>query len=246
MNRLWKKQLKGLYQTPEPQRKTAFLQELNYPKATLREFVLTQAGYIRNYVWILSVVLVCGAVMIGTQMPNDMEIFPMLYCLSAIMPVLALLLVLETSRSEMYGMDELEQTAKHNLPEVLLVRMGSVAAVDFILVGMAVPAVVRYDGLGVFRVAVYLLVPYLSTCFLALGIQRRKRGRESVWYSIVASVFICMLMLFSQLWKGMLYEEKKFLFWVIALLLLGVMLVIQIKEMRKNREEYRWNLYLTE
>lgn len=245
-NQLQRKQLKALYQVPEPQRKTEFLRKLNYPKSTFREFVMTQAGYIRKYVWILSVLLVGAAILAGEHTSGYAEIFSVLWCISSVMPILALILMLETFRSEVYGLAELERTTKHNLPEVLLVRMGSVAAVDLLLIAAAIPVVVRYDGLGVFRSAVYLLVPYLLTCVLTLGIQRWKRGRETVWYSIMASVFVCGFNLFSHLRDGMLYEEKRFVFWVAALFLMGIVMVIQIKAIRKSREEVGWNLYLTE
>ncbi len=246
MNQRWKKQLKELYQVPEPQRKTEFLRDFNYPKSTFGEFVMTQAGYVRKYVWILSVLLVGVATLVGEHTAEYAEVFPVLWCISSVMPILALILILETFRSEVYGMAELEQAAKHNLPEVLLVRMGIVAVVDFLLIGATVPFIVRYDGLGVFRSVVYLLVPYLLTCVLTLGIQRWKRGRETIWYSIIASVFICGINLFSQLREGMLYEEKKFVLWVAALFLMGSVVAMQIKAIRKSREEYGWNLYLTE
>ena len=246
MKRSMKKQLQGLYQAPEPQQKAVFLEKLNYPKATLWEFMGTQAGYIHKYVWILSAALVCGAVMAGGHMKGGGELFTVLWYVSSVMPVLALLLTLETFRSEQYGMDELEQTTKHNLPEVLLMRMGIVGAADFLLIAATIPVIVRYDGLGVFRAAVYLLVPYLLTCLLSLIIQRQKRGRENVWYSILASVIVCAVNIFSKAMDGILYEEKWFIFWVLALLLTGAAVAVQVRIIRKNREEYGWNLYLTE
>lgn len=247
MSRLWKKQLKELYQVPEPQRKTEFLQKLDYPKSTFREFVMTQAGYVQKYVWVLSVLAVGIAIAAGECMAkgNEREVFPVLGCISSAMPILVLLLMLETFRSETYGMAELEQAAKHNLPEVLLVRMGIVAAVDLILIGTAIPVIVRYDKLSAFRAAVYLLVPYLFTCLLALGIQCRKRGRETVWYSILVSAFACGVNAFSPIMRQ-LYEENRFFLWVAALCFMGIIVAIQIRTIRKSREEYGWNLYLTE
>lgn len=246
MKRSWKKQLKELYQVPEPQCKAAFLQELNYPKATRGEFMVVQAGYIRKRVWILSAVLIFAAVLAGEWMQGVVMAYPVLWSSSAMMPVLALIMVLETFRSEMYGMDELEQSARHNLPEVLLLRMGIVGGVDFLLIAAAVPIIVRYDGLSFLRVSVYLLVPYLLTCFLALCIQRWKRGRGAVWYNILASGFISGVELLSPAMKELLYKEKQFTLWVAVLCSLGIAIVIQIRRIKKDREEYQWNLYLTE
>lgn len=246
MNRSWKKQLRGLYEAPEPQGKTEFLQKLNYPKSTFWEFVMTQAGYIHKYVWIFSAVLVFAVAAAGKHMMWGEEAFPVVWCISSVMPILVLILTLETFRSEVYGMDELEQAAKHNLPEILLVRMGLIAAVDLLIIGAVIPVVVRYDGVSAMRAAVYLLVPYLFTCVLTFAIQRRKRGRGGIWYSMLASAIVCMGQFFSVFRDGVLYESKNFFLWVMVLIFTGIIVGIQIREIRKNREEYGWNLYLTE
>lgn len=246
MNRSWKKQLRGLYEAPEPQGKTEFLQKLNYPKSTFWEFVMTQAGYIHKYVWIFSAVLVFAVAAVGKHMMWGEEAFPVVWCISSVMPILVMLLTLETFRSEVYGMDELEQAAKHNLPEILLVRMGLIAAVDLLIIGAVIPVVVRYDGVSAMRAAVYLLVPYLFTCVLTFAIQRRKRGRGGIWYSMIASAIVCMGQFFSVFRDGVLYEAKNFFLWVMVLIFTGIIVGIQIREIRKNREEYGWNLYLTE
>lgn len=246
MNRSWKKQLRELYEAPAPQRKTEFLQKLNYPKSTFGEFVMTQAGYIHKYVWIFSAVLVFAVAAAGKHMVWGVKAFPLVWCISSVMPILVLLLTLETFRSEVYGMDELEQAAKHNLPEILLVRMGLIAAMDLLMIGAVIPVVVRYDGLSAMRAAVYLLVPYLFTCVLTFAIQRRKRGRGGIWYSMLASAIVCMGQFFSSFRDGVLYEAKNFSLWVMVLIFTGIVVGIQIREIRKNREEYGWNLYLTE
>lgn len=246
MKRSWKKQLKELYQVPRPQRKAVFLQELNYPKTTTWEFIRVQAGYIRKRVWMLSAILILAAVLAGEWMQGNVRLFPVLWSVSAVMPILALILVLETFRSEMYGMDELEQSTRHNLPEVLLVRMGIMGGVDLLLITTAVPMIVWHDGLNFLRAAVYLLVPYFLTCFFALCIQRRKRGRGAVWYHILTGIFISGIELLSPIMKELVYKEKQFSRWVIALCLLGIAIVVQIRRIKKDREEYQWNLYLTE
>lgn len=246
MSRSWKKQLRELYEAPEPRQKTEFLRKLNYPKASFWEFVMTQAGYIHKYIWIFSAVLVFAVAAVGKNMVWEGKAFPVLWCISSIMPILVLLLILETFRSEVYGMDELEQASRHNLPEILLVRMGLIAAVDLLIIGAAVPVVVCYDGLSAMRAAVYLLVPYLLTCVLTFAIQRKKRGRGGIWYSVMVSVIVCMGQFFFSFKGGVLYEERNFFLWVAVLLFVGVIVGIQIREIRKNREEYGWNLYLTE
>jgi len=52
-----KEQLRQVFDAPDSRRKEEFLQNFNYPKATYREFVFHQIGYIRKRVWGFSLVL---------------------------------------------------------------------------------------------------------------------------------------------------------------------------------------------
>lgn len=49
--------VKNAFAVPIPEEKQKFLGQLNYPKESRAEFLVTQAGYIRKRFWILSFII---------------------------------------------------------------------------------------------------------------------------------------------------------------------------------------------
>lgn len=245
---LLKKELKQLYQFPGPERKQEFIRTLNYPKTTWRQFVITQTGYVHKAVWILSLLLVLLAVMAGNRIvqKETAQEYELLWFLSAVMPILAVMLVLETFRSGIYEMEELELSCRHNLPQVLLVRMGVIAAVDFLLICLVIPVLLTVffkqemlagNGIaGYLRTTVYLLVPYLLTCALTFLMVERKSGRETVWYGMAAGFLVCGISVISRLFAELIYQKERFYIWMLAFLFLTVLIGKQVRNIRKGYE----------
>lgn len=241
-----KKEMRQLYPAPHPERKENFLREFPYPAASKWEVIQVQMGYIRRMVWALSLLLVGAVLAAGESGWWNNTSYDVLWRLSAIMPVLAVLVVTETFRSSVYGMAEMEMAAKHHLPQVLLIRMGIMGGVDFLLILLGIPFVVKEGAIGVFRTLIYLLVPYLCTCVLMLQIKKYKRGKDAVWSCICWGIFISGINLISRVLQEKIYDGGVFYLWVCGLLFLLFSLYRQIKEMLHGMEEWEWNLYLTE
>ena len=162
------------------------------------------------------------------------------------MPILAVLVVTETFRSSVYGMAEMEMAAKHYLPQVLLIRMGIIGTVDFLLILLGIPFVVKEGTVGIFRTLVYLLAPYLCTCALSLQIQKCQRGRDTLWSCICCGLLVSGMNLISRIIQDKIYDIGIFYLWICGLLLLVCFLYRQMKQILHGMEEWEWNLYLTE
>ena len=57
MKRKMRLQLHIAFEAPMPQKKSEFIQSLNYPKIRRKDFLLNQLGYIHGKVWIASAFL---------------------------------------------------------------------------------------------------------------------------------------------------------------------------------------------
>lgn len=237
-----KKELKQLFPAPSPQGKEEFLNKLLAPRGCLPEAILVQIGYIHKSVWALSVLLAAVALFLGNQF-QEWGAFARLRCLSAAMPLLAVLAVSETFRSSIYGMAELEMASKHNLPQVMLVRMGVLAGVDALIVVLGLAFLVQDGGIGAARGAVYLLVPWLCACVLGIQVERYARGREGVWYCGICGCFLCGAGLAGGEYQKFVYSSGKFYLWVFALLASVVLLARQVWQISHRVEEWKWNLY---
>ena len=112
MNRKLKKALKTALKAPAPIGKDAFLGEIPAPSIGYFAFVRSQAAYIRKWIWALSA-LIFSVALIGTRgLEKDI-----LWCVAALMPILALAVVTESRRSERCGMAELELSARFSLQD---------------------------------------------------------------------------------------------------------------------------------
>lgn len=190
MRQALKKELKRAFEAPQPVRKKAFLRTLEQPKTSVFAFVLSQLGYIRRWVWLVSALVFILSMMGAAGLPADT-----VWIASALMPLLALTVVSESGRSENYEMAELEMATCFSLRSVVLTRLGLLGVENlFILVLLSV-GIWRQEkgalhGAGVLTWGACMLLPYLLTTFAGLAVVRRLRGREAVY--ICAGIAVCI------------------------------------------------------
>lgn len=190
MRRSLKSELKCVFDAPEPMRKKAFLRTLEQPKTSVFAFVLSQLGYIRKWVWIVSALVFILSMMGAAGLQEDT-----IWVTSALMPLLALTVVSESGRSGIYGMAELEMATRFSLRSVVLARLGILGVENLFILGLLSVGIWRQGGstlygAGVPTWGVCMLLPYLLTTFAGLAVVRRLRGREAVY--ICAGIAACI------------------------------------------------------
>lgn len=227
-----KEMLQQMFAVPEPKRKRAFLRTLPRQNVGLRNLVLSQAAYIRKWVWAASILLFGSVVWLAQY--TELE---SIWLLSAVMPFGALLLILEFARSAAYGMAELEMTSRFSLRTVFLARMSMLGAAQ--LLGLIPVAVVL--GVQLLKSGVYILVPYLLTAVLGLIAVRRLTGRESLFVCGSISAGVCALCPLSRLYIPALYGAEGFGWWMLATVLLAVVLMKEYGKTMNHLEEFTWN-----
>lgn len=237
-----KKEMLQLYPPPAPEKKEKFLRELPYPRTGPIETIAVQIGYIRKSVWFLSLLLIAAALAYGENNWQNFEDYGMLWRFSAVTPLLAVLAVTETFRSGAYGMAELEMAAKHNLQQVLLIRMGAVSGADFLLILSVLPFLAKKEQISLFRGAVYLTVPWLCTCVLAFQIEKYAKGRDGIWYCCTLGLFFAGVSLMAGRFRETVYGDGKFYLWLLAFLIFALLLAKQIWQICHRIEKWNKNL----
>lgn len=190
MRRSLENELKYVFEAPEPMHKRAFLRTLEQPKTSVFAFVLSQLGYIRRWVWIVSALVFILSMMGAVGLTKDT-----VWVTSALMPLLALTVVSESGRSEIYEMAELEMATRFSLRSVVLARLGILGVENLFILGLLSVGIWRQGGstlygAGVPTWGVCMLFPYLLTTFAGLTVVSRLRGREAVY--ICAGIAACI------------------------------------------------------
>lgn len=229
-----KKMLAEAMEAPAPERKQEFLLRIgNFevsPTVSYGRFVAAQFFYIGKWGWCVSFgILLMTLFVCGFTDKNLLWVF------SAMVPFLAVVFMAEGLRSEIHGMAELEMATRFSLKSLLMARMGILGAVHLLLLCLNAFIGYRQESMPLLHTGVYLLVPYLLTNTAGLYLARKIRGRESIYAILAVAAAVAVLPFAVRL----LYKEEMFIWWLVALGILGV---LSVKEWKRNMEEYSWNL----
>ncbi|CRZ34027.1 hypothetical protein DFR55_1087 [Herbinix hemicellulosilytica] len=237
-----KKELKTVFDAPAPARKEEFINLLEYPKANRLDFFISQIGYIRKRVWILSLLLFIGT-LIGLYFSGASYSF--VWVVSSVLPFVSLVTISEIARSITYNMDELEMSCKYNLLEVSLIRIGILGVVNLaVFIGILLLLSGKTD-LGFIRLGIYLSTPYLLNCYGSLFVINRSKSRDTVYIcgSVTALVSILNSLISIRIYD--IYLERNRMFWAIAFIMFAVLSLKEIVKFIKRMEDLKWNSSLT-
>lgn len=188
-----KKELYKAYSPPEPKRKSEFLNTLPYPKLNFSQFVFSQIKYIRKRVWTVSVLIVAAAVFtvcfISLKNPAYIGL-PAVWIISSLTPFLAMLTASEISRSNMYGMTELESACRFSLSQLTGARSLILGVVSFAVIAALTIISGIFTPVGIAKAAIYILAPFLLVNGISLAIFSRFKGKEGGYISGSAALLI--------------------------------------------------------
>lgn len=237
MNKKLKRALKKSFEAPIPTRKREFLRNIQQPPIHNFEFVITQAAYIRKWVWGLSILIFFIAFAATWRINKNI-----LWCISALMPLLALAVLTECGRAEFYGMAEFELSTRFSMKSVVLARLGIIGISTLILLCAVIPFIAVNSKITILKTGIYIICPYLLTAFLGFWAVRHIRGKESFYTCVGIAIGVSGAnVIFPQMFS-ILYEEQYFIWWIATLVMLCIGTANQCYEMIKQTEELAWNL----
>jgi len=237
VNKNLKKRLQDVFEPPVPTRKKEFLNTIPQLKIGNMSFLYLQLMYIPKYVWGIFSFVFGIALVGGCFLEKDI-----LWIVSALIPFLALCVIIANARSDVYLMSELEMTTRFSLKSVLLARMAILGLSHLLLLFFLIPVCAVYNSMFIFQTGLYLVLPYVLTTTIGLWIVRKIHGTESMYLCMGVTIGISGMNLFVQCIFPVIYQMKYISIWLISLI---VLIVLSIREIRKNikqTEELAWNL----
>ncbi len=233
-------QMKELCRSKGPETKREFFSRLQAQGLLHRrpvvmshaEFLAGQLFYIEKWVWVLSGMLMLFIIWVCSRNSGN---YPF-----ALTPLLAVGILAETGRSYRWKMAELEYAARFSLRSIVLARMFLVGLIDTAGI-LIVTAVVRsYLTYSLFRVFLYMMVPYLTAAFLGSLYERKKRTDAGL-----GSIVICLLssavFAAAPIFMSSLYEESLTIIWAAAFILLICGIAVSVREQMHEMEGPVWN-----
>ena len=236
MDKRLKEALVEACRAPAPERKAAFLKQHRRRELGRWELAAVQAGYIRRWVWGLSLG-VFGAILWAAARPYTAG----LLCAAALTPFLALLAVAESGRARFYQMEELELACRMSRASVLLARMLALGLFHLVLLGALAPALAVWGEADTARAAaLYLLTPYLLTAAAGMELTRRVRGRECLPACGGAAALVSAAGIMLVNFRPELFRPEGLSLWGLALAVsafaAGAEITLNLKE-----RELQWN-----
>lgn len=236
MDKKLKQALKDAYRAPAPMGKAAFLKCCRRRELGRWELIAVQAGYIRWWVWGVSLALF-GLILRLASWPARGE----LWSASAFTPFLAMLVVAENGRSRLYRMEELELACRVPHHSVLLARMAVLGLFHMALLAALMPPLALWGAVGAARAGVYLLTPYLLTAALGMELTRCVRGRECLLACGGAAALVSALGVMLAKQRPALYQRESLPLWGAALAAAAAVTGVEILLNFKERAELQWN-----
>jgi len=232
----WKNELKRAFDVPPPQKKREFFMQLEPPAVPFYQVLLSQIGYIRKWVWCVSVLVFGLAVSVSVCLPESA-----VWMISALTPLLALTLITESGRSAHYGMMELEMATRFSLRSVVLARLAVLGTGDLLILAMLLPLGLWSRSAEPFSAGLYILTPFLLSTFVGLYTIRTWAGREGLYACVGESAGISFFVTFSHEIAPFIYWESCLWIWAAAALILCVGNGKQCIELLKRTEELVWS-----
>ena len=241
------------FSAPTPQRKVEFLEYLqkenmyreniqsqkvqstNTAKASIGIgfCILSQIAYIRKWVYLVSLLILALAVKVADYADTDS-----VRAVAAMMPFIALCMVTESTRSETYGMAELEMASRFSIKTIMLARFGTIGFVHMILLCILIPVVVHRALISFIHAGIYLLVPYLAASVLEFAAVRRFRGKEAISVCMSISVMVSLLNTILKELLPILFGSKQFVIWIVLAIYLTGRTVLEYRKMIYQAEEW--------
>lgn len=236
MDKKMKQALKNAFHAPAPTRKAPFLKKYRRRELSRWDFLLTQAGYIRWWIWAVSVLMFGSVLWLSSGQESEK-----VWIAAALTPLLALLIVVENGKSRFYGMEELELSCRMPLRTVVLARMMILGLFHLLLLGVLIPVIAAWGAVGLFQAGLYLLTPYLLTTALGMELTRRCRGQEGLLACGGVTALVSTLGWLAGTGPLKLYLPEYLPWWGGALTIVALATIIELVLKIREAEELQWN-----
>lgn len=224
---------------PNPERKDLIIRKyrrkVGAARYSGRDMIVSQIGYIRMPVWIVSL-LVLAVSIIGLSRDGNV-----IFVAASMMPFVSGIAVLESFRAEKFGLSEMEGVTLFSRRGILFARVVCVGAVHIALLLMLTLLIGTKEGMGLAMTGSILTVPYLISSIVNMELERTELGRKSALPGLgVAAIMTVTVLAVKE--QEVIFRYDYRVFWYLLAAALIAAECIEIRKMFCMEEKYAWNL----
>lgn len=239
MDKELKKQIAKVFDAPAPSRKAQFIHSLPRHHISTKSFIFNQIPFIRKSVWLLSILI-----LLPTAWAASFESENTVWIVSIFTPFLALLFITESTKSAMYGMNELEMSARFSLKSIVLARMIILGVLNFGILCIIIPFCHIANSIPLVQTGMYLYVPYLLTTSICLYLVRHFRNKEIIYGCMAVAVLVSGTNMALRYMANCLFQTNYLIWWLVVFLILFGIAAKEFYLIFKKTEGILWNFAL--
>lgn len=207
------------------------IQEVAWP-----ERLIQQIRYISPLFWITELLALGFALYVISKIDIHLVMTAVLSSLSFIVALVSILGFPELCKSYSHRMWELEQSCKNNLKQLIALKLLIIGSLDFLVLITLSLLMSLQTKVPLWKVAVYLFVPFNLTCILGFYVISlwRKREMASSFYLLGLSLAFFMLLLIN---RFSVYQQISFQLWQIFFTVSVVLLITRMRHFFKGVDE---------
>lgn len=202
----------------------------------LHRRIFYQFKYISPLLWGAESASTILCILIISQINANTDITLALSSLSFFMALLGIVGFPELCKSFSYQMWELEQSCKYNLRQLVSLKLFIIGMIDFVLVLGIASATSVQIGLPLWKIALYLFVPFNLSCIVAFFLLGFIRNKEIEWLLFPAGLGTAYFVLVC-VNRFSLYSTISIPIWTIVFIATIVLLVNRIFSFLKGIEQ---------
>lgn len=223
----------------------SYMNSSEFNKNSMRDIILNQLQFLPLSFWIVQIILTICAVLLACILGQwRVPFYYPLTILAVMVPFLALLGAIEISKSNIYGMWEIEQSSRTTLVKIVAGRMLIIGVINLFLITVILISMAYIYQKSMIEMVLYGLIPFNISCTCYLFICAKSRTNDSLHHLIACMIFLSGT--FSLvLHQRFIFEASMFWGWigfyVLSIILLGKTLQLYLKK-EKMIGELIWNL----
>ncbi|GAA0741670.1 hypothetical protein [Clostridium oceanicum] len=204
-------------------------------RATNKEFILSQIGFIRKRTWVFQIIVLALICLAFCNIESEHALtFESFSLISIFSPILLIINIEEISRVYYKSMLEIEFSTKNSLKKVLATRMLILGIADCIVLTIMMIFAGKSMNISILRVIMYTFVPFNLVCIGCMELMKYFKGRELNYASIIYSALLMATLLLGRLNNLQIYAQNFISSWIFIYIITTIVFAIEIKKFWKR------------